>query len=355
MKNILPFQSNCGAKQRTAPALITANAEARVGNLRAACFAESSHFSGLKDKPGFKADNWKAFIEFDICHALPTAWLGPVSNGDYIGFFGDTLAQSYESLLFQQMNYRHQLKLYAPEGKKAGKKDCIIGSIVAVAMPSKPMEGWYSPANPKGSKNAVIHALAVAWKMADGMDEIIGEHLTGREEQSVSIEVITDGSNLGIWRPSTNEIYKFADVPEAWADALHTREDSSIPRIGKLGDEQLVVVYGAGGKPVEFRGVGMTPNPAEKHFGTQIPKARITSVNAEEMIACAAESLPQTMCGTRMRFESGAIGTIQKVRTQGLCAGHRASEEDPLVGLQIGDRGWVELPLSAVRRRLRQV
>lgn len=388
---LLPFPAS--------PRLISACAETSVSGLRLASYAEGEPFAALRENTDFQPDNWKAFIEYRVCHALPTATLGPADIGDmlgYFGFFGDTLSQSYRSLIFQQFNYRHLLKEYAAKDKKAGKRDRIIGMTVAVAMPPRPVEGWYSPKNPNGAKTAVISGLASVSKLADGMDEILGDHLTSREEQSVSIEVAALPGNLGVWLPGSDQMFclagganRFANMPEAWAGAFTRETDKRGQKtgptiVGQVDGKQLVLVYGAAGQPVEFRGVGMTPEPAEKFTGTNQPAARIVAVNAEQsrgdtvtrgqgdkvngevtqsphhrvteplLYCAAAECAPQFLRGTRMCFENGAVGVIQRVRTEGYCAGHRASSKDPLVDFFVGGR-TVELSASAVRRRLRHV
>jgi hypothetical protein len=338
-----PVPSNFGSLTATA------RAEASVRGMRVAAFAEDSPFASLRGMPGYQSDDWKAFVEYDVCHALPTAVLGPVPMGpiadNHIGFFGDTLAQSHQSLINQQMNYRHW-------------KDNVIGTVLATAMPPKPPEGWYSPANPAGAKTAHIKALAVVWKVAHGMEDILAAHLDSTQPQSVSIEVITNLGNLGVWRGSTNQMAGMDAIPPDWLRAMEFQDGSPLPFVGRLDGEQLVCVYGAGGAPVQFYACAITPKPAEKFAGTDIPAAKITAVAEKsgggEMYAVCAEAIPGTLRGTRLKFESGKTGIIRGVRTSGLCAGHRASQADPLVQIALG-RGTVELALSAVRKRLRHV
>lgn len=348
--------SNFGSSTKAqAHAHASARMLAQVSGMKVSALAEDSPFAHLRDTPGYQRDNWKAFIEYDVCHALPVAVLGPVPMGDvenYIGFFGETIAQSQQSLIFQQMNFRHRMEKYGSA------QDSIIGTPVATTMPARPPEGWFSPMNPAGAKTAVIHVLAVVWKLAEGVDEILARHLDGTEPQSVSIEVITTMDNLGLWRPSTNQMCKMDAVPEAWMPALDFCGETALPQVGKLGDEQLIVVYGADGRPVEFRGVAVTPKPAEKFFGSTKAAARITAVNAEqkgrETYAICAEAMPDLIRGTPLRFSDGKRGTVETMRTTGRCAGVNATEKDPLVGIRLAS-GLIELPLSAVRRKMRHV
>ena len=158
--------------------------------------AEDSPFAN-----DYVPDQSKAFIEFEICHTLPD-YLGPVAMGqgkkngkDYTvtnlcGFFPDTLEVSHEALQYQQLNLRHLLAAYdeSTGPNKKIRNDAIVGCIVATRFPRKPQNGWRVPGNSKGG-TASIRACAVVFKLAKGMDRLMGEHLTGRQEQSVSIEV----------------------------------------------------------------------------------------------------------------------------------------------------------------------
>jgi hypothetical protein len=296
---------------------------------------------------GYTPDEFAAYITFDMAHTLPGVVLGPVSSGDFIGFLGETLSQSHQRLRRKPLNYRHQMKAYADPKERLGKRDRIIGCILDTKMDPKPMGGWWSPTNPDGA-DACIHCCAVVFKLADGVDKILGNHLASRETQSVSIEVYAQLDNLSVLRPSTREMHPYLALPEEWLPATEIVKGRARPRIGKLEGEQLIVVYGGGGKPINFRGTAMTPDPAEKFAGTNRPAAEITSVNAEDMdvMAVAAESVPSLLCGQRMFFEStGRYGTVQGVVTEGPAGPHVAKPGNPVlrVALELAGTAWVPM------------
>ena len=321
--------------------------DVEIRNLQVTDFAEGSPFAGK----GYEPDEFTAYVTFDMAHTLPGVWLGPVSSGDFLGLLGDTLLASHTRLRRKPFNYRHQMKAYAEPKDKAGKRDRIIGSIVDTAMDPKPMSGYWSPSNLNGAETC-IHCCAVVWKLADGVDEILGNHLASREKQGVSIELSTGMDNLTVYRPSTNEMFPYLDLPEAWMPALKAVPGRKRPRVGKLDGEQLLVIYGGGGQRINFRGTAMTPDPAERFAGTTNYAAEITSVNAEadEVMSVNAEAVPQLLCGERMFFAStGRYGRVASVITEGDAGPHRATRANPVlkVALDLAGIAWVPMKKAA--------
>lgn len=316
----------------------------------AAASAEvSSPFAAL----GYKPDPWKMYVEFDICHSLPVK-IGPVESFNYIGYFPDTLAASHASLLHQQFNLGHKLKAYSPKQVSGASRpevarDRIIGCIVATAFPNAPAQGWISPKNPQGG-TACIRALAVVFKLAEGVAQVMGAHLTSRQKQSVSIECITNLGNIGVLIPSKMEVCPLLEPTDGVLSAMtEPATDGLLPHIGKLNGEQLVVVYGMGA-PVSFRGVGMTPQPAEK-------PAKIVSVSAEQgggqLMAIAAEEVSGAVVGQSVRFTSGRVGKIEALHTKttrlpGASWSMPATAEDPVLEIVMPDK-------KRVLRRARDV
>jgi len=313
--------------------VVRAAADFSIENVRVASFAEGSPFAGK----GYQADTYTAYVEFDICHTLPGVWLGPLSNsGEFMGFIGETLMASHRSLRHKQFNYRHQLAAYGTKDKP--KKDHIIGAIVDTHMDDAPPEGWWSPSNPEGAQTC-IKVCAALFKQAESVGDILAKHLDDTVKQSVSIEVIDRAGNLRLYRPSTNEMVDYASIPEDWASAITFKAGQKRPVAGKLNGEQLIVIYGAGGEPVQFQGVGMTANPAERFAGTATPAAEITSVLAEnELCAVAAEVVPTLIVGRVMRFDTGRSGVISRVATSGRVGIHAASEANPVCEVRVGGR-----------------
>lgn len=288
--------------------------------------------------PQFEADESKAYIEFDICHTLP-AVAGPVQLGNFIGYFPSTLEASHASLVHQQFNLRHMLKFYGSE-KQPIHKDRIIGCIVASKVPRKPFKGWREPGKPEG-ETSQMHCCAVVFKLADGVGRMLGDHLTTKRTQSVSIEVTTHLGNIGLYRPSTDELHSVLEPPDEWLTALRLVKGTAMPAVGELQGERLIVVYGMG-EPVHFRGVGATDRPAER-------AAKITSVTAEEgfqQYAIAAEEVPSVLVGRKIQFRTGREGVVErvefegKVKAEGVGFTLKASAEEPVAVVRFanGDR-----------------
>lgn len=303
-------------------------------------------------------DDTKAFMEIDICHTYPD-YLGPVAmdTGDrgvavnnLCCFFPDTLEVSHESLLFQQVNLRHILSFYGSKDAPI-QSDKIIGCVVATSVPRKPvMKGWRVPGNAEGA-TACIRACVVIFKMARGVGPLLAKHLTNREPQSVSIEVTTRFANLGIYHPGEDRITPLTEPDEAWfkSGAVKEVKGARMPLIGKHEGQQMFITYGIDGSPVHFRGVGVTPNPAER-------AAEIVSVAAEEaglpMVGIAAERVPgvlaSTLVGQKVTFQStkrvGLITTVHtsgEPRLPGATWSRRASELDPVLEIRMPDHKCV--------------
>ncbi|GEM_PF-1612160 len=305
-----------------------------------------SPFAGL----GYKADDYKAYIEFTCCHSLPVV-IGPTQEGSYIGMLPDTLSASHASLLHQQVNIRHLLKAYNPEQIA---RDRIIGCVVATWFPKAPLGGWQMPAS--AEQAPAIKACAVVFKLAEGVPGLLGKHVTSREKQSVSIENITTLNNIGLWLASKPDVIVPLLDPGDYADAVSIKDNKV--SVGKVNGEQAVMVYGLNGRPTSLRGVGVTPRPAER-------VAKITSVNAEENVteldggslhAMAAETHAGTLEGTEVRFRTGRRGIIREVFTDGIArlGGLRvsASAENPALRIEMPDRRSVLCPLKDVAEKL---
>lgn len=321
-----------------------------ISNVRLLGENAESPFAGL----GYKPDNWKAYIEFELCHSLPVV-AGPVMSGNYIGYLPKVLAISHESLQHQQMNLRHMLKAYDPKNIP---RDRIVGCVVATWFPKDPKGGWKMPED-KASAPA-IRACAVVFKLAEGVNALLGKHLASREKQSVSIETITSFDNMGLaLRSDLGTVTPLLEAEGDLRDAISRDGETGALRVGKTPKgEQVVLIYGLE-KPVQFRGVGVTPNPAER-------EAEITAVHAErrgewdggETMGIAAEAVPMMLAGRTVRFAStGRCGTIRKVETSGrLCVpgnwscGVEASEEDPAVLVELPQKRFVVHRLSAVAK-----
>lgn len=298
--------------------------------LSTAAGAEPSPFSAL----GYTPDLFKCYVEFDICHSFPQI-TGPTMGGAYLGYHPAVLAGNHEGLRHQWMNLRHETKANDPEGKR---RDRIVGCIVATHFPQRPHTGWQIPEKPEDAP--CIKACAVLFKLAEGMNRVIGDHQTSRQPWSVSIEVDATMDNIGIYLPSTREIWPLATVPDDLLDAVSVDPKSRNLVVGKARGEQLAFAYGNTGGKLHYRGVGMTPRPAER-------SARITSIRAEdggELFAIAAEQVEeQIIVGAFCTWGRQYRGTISEIKKDGkMCHPHagwhiEASESDPALKIYLPD------------------
>lgn len=302
--------------------------ELEAVNVRALC--EGSVFADR-----FTPDAWKKYIEFDICHSLPVI-AGPASTtGNYIGYHPAVLAASHASLFHQQTNLHHLIQSYYKKGEVP--HDHIVGCVVGTHYPAEPEGGWKIPE--KASEAIPIHAAAVMWRVAAGVDEVLKELASVDQKWSVSIEVITERlSDLGIYIPSERRIVNLAEATDDLMAAISFDEEAGVLRLGKhASGEQLVLAYGASDRKVTFQGVGYTPNPAE-------PTARITGVRLSSLdLSEAARKLG----GRLLEVFTSGTATLRKGDFNGI----PASADDPVALIDFRGRRAL-LRRSTVAERL---
>lgn len=311
---------------------------------------ENDVFSEL----GFNADRWKAYMDFDIVHCMP-AIIGPVSEGFYTTYLPSIVQASHGSLMHQQVNLNHLLKAYSTEDDQVA-KDRIVGCVVATYFPPEPAQGWKIGDDPTVAP--AIRARAVIFKLADGVNRMIGDHQTSRKKQSLSIESVTTLGNLGVYLPSKGAD-QIMPLMEAIKDASIASAIKMDPlKLGKVNGEQGVFVYGIK-NPVEFRGVGITPRPAEQ-------EAKIISFEAHKtkatdggtLIAMAAKQVDLELEGRKIKFSTGRVGKIDKVINEGEARlpgqnwSMTASEEEPVLQIQLNNKQLVLRRLSEVAERI---
>jgi hypothetical protein len=313
--------------------------------------AESSPFGDL----GYAPDRWKGYMEFDICHSLP-AVLGPVMEGFYCAYTPSSLAMSHASLLHQQVNLGHLLKTYGKEEGREVSKDRIVGCVVATFFPDEPEGGWQVDMSSSPNAAPCIRACAVIFKLADGVNRVVGDHQTSREKQSVSIEAITTYDNLGVLLPSrgVDSIQPLLSMTDP--DLIEAFQPDPF-KLNKINGEQPVFMYGIG-RPVDLRGVGITPRPAEA-------EAKIVSFNAAKnkrkieggtLIAMAASQVDQELSGRAIKFNSGRSGLIREVHTEGKPRvgglSMPASADEPVLEIELPDKARVLRRLSDVQSQI---
>jgi len=124
----------------------------------------------------FHPDETKGFFEFHTGFGFPT--------GDSVyntGLHPQTLANSFRTLHGQSLDYDHRKQIHNP--KLQG--DHYLGYIAAIDFPRAPStEGWKLT-----DKAPHISGVAGFWKQAAGLKRILGEHITGRHQWTISYDV----------------------------------------------------------------------------------------------------------------------------------------------------------------------
>lgn len=220
-------------------------------------------FKGRKYEP----DKTKGFLKFKMSHAFP------VINAYGQALHPNVIAQSFQSLLYQNLNYEHIVVAY---DKKSYSSDKFLGTVVDVDFPSAPVTGWKVSAD----KEDVPHIEAVASfaKLARGMDTVVGRHLGGRHKYSVSMEIQYPYKDCGFAialnekKPTINK-----DTPEdllaaGWEYVPWIGCDDDLLGCFSLKENRIVkdwkgrkVVQMMGGldKPVHYSGVAIVQYGAE--------------------------------------------------------------------------------------------
>ncbi len=211
-------------------------------------------------------DETKGYIEFKFSHSFP------VVNAYGQALHPNVIAMSYNSLLHQPLDFEHQVVAYDREKIH---HDKILGSVVAVEFPRAPMGGWKMPMDPKDAP--AIRAAASFAKLARGMDNVVGKHLSGRHQFSVSMEVQYMFRDCA-FAVSLNGMKPMHETPDDMAktgweyipwvkaadDLLGCFSPTKNRIISDWQSRKVVQLMGGYDKPVHYSGVGIVHYPAEK-------------------------------------------------------------------------------------------
>jgi len=280
-------------------------------------------------------DDYRAYVRFRIATAFP-AVIGPEMHGRFFGFHPQVLANSFRSLLHQQTNLGHMLKAYG------GYRDRIIGGVVGVAVGNRqPRSKQVMAANVDAAQ--FLDVVGVIYKQAEGVKELLGNHVSARQKQKVSIEVGTTLADLSVFDPRDRSILSMDQASALYPKLISIHKDFGI-QIGKVDGVQFGFAAGGEDGSVPFRGVGYTPNPAEKKT------AMITDLRAEcggegDAFCFAALCQPEWEPGHEVAWhpviygQDAGQGTVMEIITEGRVQRHRmslaASAADPLLDIQV--------------------
>lgn len=295
-----------------------------------------------------KADDYKAYVKLNICHSFPQVH-GPESSGKFFGFHPQVLANSHRSILHQQVNLNHQLKVYGAY------RDRIVGTVVGVAFPEN-RRGWEIPENPADAPS--MEVIAVLHKAAEGVPAWLGGHQSGRAKSQVSIEVSPKLSQCGVFNPQDRSILSLAEAEEAYPGSI-TFDDKTGVGTTKWEGVQLGIALGRLNDTISFQGFGYVPRGAEK-------TARITDIRAERegdhgTVMIAALAAPEWQPGDavswpRILGTDAAAGVIREVIYEGTHKRHGhtliADPANPLLDIAVKGKALSVLRSAASVKKI---
>jgi hypothetical protein len=223
-------------------------------------------------KTVFTPDDTKGFFQFALAHAFPagrTAFktaLHPAVTGN-----------SWSSILYQNVNYEHQIKSYHKEpGKDTNVEDRILGSVVAASYPNTPTNGWKLTPGSSSAPVGAISGVASFAKLATAMNKVVGEHQTGRHRYTVSMEVRYDYTKAGFLVAANGKVNSGTpdDIAQAgyewfaWSSASEELQATFSPKKNRVikdyrGRDTTLMMGGIDGT-VHFAGVGLVKYGAER-------------------------------------------------------------------------------------------
>lgn len=250
----------------------------------------SSFGSAAGQKQRFIPDSTKGFVKFEVANAFPNALVYGTA------LHPNVLAKSYGTMLHQPFNMEHQLAAYHKKpGMPNHVEDRILGSIHGVNFPDTPPMGWRVNADANAAPK--ITALASYSKLAKGMDEVLGNHSSGKHRYTVSMEVQYPFEQAGLaiargnraplkgFEATTPEDmsaagYDYTPIKDAPTDLVTVNAktghyESSVFNKDKgridsnYKGRKVTLLMGGLDNPVHFAGVGLVKYGAESKAGIQ--------------------------------------------------------------------------------------
>jgi hypothetical protein len=181
---------------------------------------------------------------------------------------------------------------------------------------------------------------------------LLGNHTSARQKQSVSIESGGPLAEYSVYDPRDNSIMPIAAAMEAYPDLIKFHKDKGL-QIGKVDGEQFALAPGGENGTVQFRGVGVTPSPAERNTAKIIDLR--AAAGATDDICLAAMCMPEWEPGQSVAWFPIALhgadagrGTVMEVITSGKVSRHGmtklASEADPLLEIKVHGKAPCSCP-----------
>jgi hypothetical protein len=285
-----------------------------------------------------KPDDFKAYVRFRIATAFPNV-IGPEMNGRYFGFHPQVLVNSYRSLLHQQINLGHMLKAYGAY------RDRIIGCAVGVAVGNL-QRGPKQKIADSVAAAQYLDVVTVIYKAAEGVKDLLGNHTSARQKQSVSIESGAPLADYSVYDPRDQSIVTLQSAMEMYPDLIKFHKEKGL-QIGKIDGSQFALAPGGEDGLVQFKGVGVTPSPAERNTARIID---LKAAGSDDVCLAAAMCMPEWEPGQSVRWMPIALhgqdagrGTVTEVIESGSVTRHgmtkTADPSDPLLEIKVHGKG----------------
>jgi hypothetical protein len=230
------------------------------------------------------------------------------------------------------------------------KEDRICGCVLQCAFPEEPAGGWQVPATVEEAPH--ITAFAALFKQASGVPKMLGDHLGGKVQMSVSMEFTYYLDEVGIYDPVNNMTYDRADIPKSLSGFIAEDEKGRLLIRKNSRTPALVLAIGGLTGRVWFSGVGYTDRPAEYTAGIEsIAAAR------QGLMVCAVEEAPVFAPGMPVKWEGGfwGHGTVRAVHFEGDHSAHgktfAASDDHPILEIILPDGERILRPADSVFRK----
>jgi hypothetical protein len=299
------------------------------------------------DFPDLKPDQWTAYARVHFGKSLPMV-VGPESiNGTVFGMHPAVLARSFPGIIHKQVNLGHTLRSL---GKR---EDRICGCVLYATFPEEPEGGWTIPASVEEAPEITV--VSALHKQAHGVPKMLGDHLGGKVEMSVSMEFTYYFSEMGIYDPGTGACYDRKDIPASIASYTYQDDNGRLGIRKNARNPQLVILLGGVSGRIWFSGYGYTQNPAELTAGIdQIAASR----REEGMVVCGSMAdIPEYAPGMDVVWPSPGFGRgkVAAVYLEGTYSlGQNviaASAEDPVLRIVLPDGVAIIRSSSTVRKK----
>jgi len=253
-------------------------------------------------------DQWTAYARVRFGKALPMV-VGPESiSGAVFGIHPAVLARSWQGVIHKQVNMGHTLRALNK------KEDRICGCVLQAAFPEEPDGGWVIADSIEDAPH--ITAFSALFKQAHGVPKMLGDHLGGKVEMSVSMEFTYYYDEMGIHDPSNKKTYDRADIPANLKGYLYEDEKGRLGVRKNSRTPGLVLAVGGVSGRIWFSGYGYTDRPAESTAGIE----SIAASRRDGLMVCGpVVEVPAYAPGMRVTWPGGEYGrgTIAAVHLDG--------------------------------------